>query len=108
MCKTIQRLAILFALLTATGCSSLTIKSPPCTPPPLPASSVSPCPMPEPIKGEQLTMGDLYLRYLESLQQQRECQQKQANLVALVKYRDQVCLDLQNQRQSTKWWEFWR
>ena len=96
---------ILSACCLTAACSSLTVKPPYCEPPPLPMSSVSACPIPEDLPDG--AMGTLYLAHLQNLQLWKECIRKFNHLVELVRYRDQVCKDLQNrlENESKKWWQ---
>ena len=96
---------ILCALFLLMGCSSLTVKEPVCEPPPIPASLLQACPLPEPLKDGKLET--LYLQMLADTGPWGECLRRQQSLVELVKYRDQVCAQFRNQNLSAKeWWQW--
>ena len=96
---------ILPALFLLMGCSSLTVKEPVCEPPPIPASLLQACPLPEPIKDGRLET--LYLQAIADTGPWGECLRRQQSLVELVKYRDQVCVQFRNQNPpANNWWQW--
>lgn len=96
---------ILLVLFLLMGCSQLTVREPVCEPPPIPASLLQACPLPEPIKDGRLET--LYLQAIADTGPWGECLRRQQSLVELVKYRDQVCARFRNQNPSPKeWWQW--
>ncbi len=99
---------ILCALCLTAACSSFEVRSPPYTPPSIPAEYLLPCPDPE--LPDQTTFSALYLNYLKNTGPWGACVRLHDQLVALVKYREQVLQSIQNQNQSPpkRWFEFWK
>ena len=97
--------AMLIACCLLSSCQTSTVREPVCEPPPIPASLLQACPLPEPIKDGRLET--LYLQALADTGPWGECLRRQQSLVELVKYRDQVCVQFRNQNLSAKeWWQW--
>lgn len=107
MCNAIRYLLILCVCSLTQACSFLTLRAPACDPPPIPSSLLLSCPNLHPLQDGKLAT--LYQQMLADADLYRECLRRHDQLVAVVKYRDQVCERIRSQSQSTKaWWEFWK
>ena len=105
MSRSIRCLLILCACFLTTACASLTVPAPETTLPPIPPELLQPCPAPPPLTDGKIAT--LYLQMLEDAGREWECISRQAQLAAVVKYREQVAANLRNQSQNKPWWKFW-
>jgi hypothetical protein len=106
MWRTLRYSAILFALSLLMGCNSLMVRGPELNLPPLPPEVMLPCQEPEPLPDGQLST--LYLQMLRDTGPWGECRRRQAQLVALVKYQQQVRDEYARSlpQQNKPWWKF--
>lgn len=100
--------AILLALPLTTACTSLSVRSPVCEPPPIPAELLQPCP--DPVLPTNGTFSEIYLLHMRNTGPWGQCIQMQAQLVATVKYQAQVCPHIRslNQSEDKAWYQFWK
>lgn len=97
--------ALLFVLLLA-GCQTITVKPPPCEPPPLPVEALVPCDPPEPIADGK--METLYLHSFVDAALIRDCRARFANLKAQIAYRDaklKECQQATTKPEEKPWWK---
>ena len=108
MLRTIRYSAILCACFLMQACGSLTVREPICEPPPIPSSLMEQCQTPSPLPDGKLAT--LYQQYLADVTGPwSDCVRLHDQLIAVVKYRDQVCQHIQSLNQSPPkpWWKFW-
>lgn len=105
MSRSIRCFLTLSACCLLPACSSLTVRAPACFPPPIPTHLMAPCPDLPPVTDGKLAT--LYQQMLEDAALYRMCQRLHDQMVAVVRYRDKVCDDLNRSQSSKPWWKFW-
>jgi hypothetical protein len=89
-----------------TGCSTVTVRAPPCEPPPLPPAVSADCPDLPPITDPSFSA--LFQQSLRDAVQYSKCRNDLRNYAALMAYRDSVCPKIQKQVQEDRpWWRLW-
>lgn len=109
MWQLMRLFAMCSAILALTSCaSSMTVRVQ-CEPPPLPTTVLQPCPLPEQLADSKMqTVTEALLDDRNPGGLWATCIRLHDQLIALVKYRDQVCPAIQNQNPSADkpWWKF--
>lgn len=108
MSRLIRYSAILSACFLLTCCSTLTVRAPPCDPPPIPAVLLQACPLPQPLSDGELKT--LYLQMLRDNGPWGECIRRHDSLIAVVQYRDAWCAKAAQDATAAAnraWWKFW-
>lgn len=100
-----MRAALVIALLAA-GCTTVTVRAPPCEPAPLPPAALEPCDLPAPIADGQLET--LYLQAFIDTALIKCWAKRFNNLKAQIAFRDAKLKECQAgaQAPAKSWWQF--
>ena len=91
----------------------MSVRAPELTLPPLPPEVLAPCQEPEPVAADRpdggLSLSGAYLLMLRDTAVAGECRRRQAQLVALIKYQQEVRDQYQKTllQSSKPWYQFW-
>ena len=109
MWRAMQCLLILSAASVLMACSSLQVRAPEFSLPPLPPEVLAPCAEPEPLPVREMTMAELYLTLLRDQAPWAECRRRLQQAAAMIRYQEQVRAEYQRtlSQSSRPWYQFW-
>jgi hypothetical protein len=101
-----MKLLTLPLVLLLGACTSLTVREPICSPPPIPAELLVPCE--EPTLPTDGTFAAVYENYVSNVVGPwARCLRKDDQLIAITRYREQVCDKIKaDNAPAAHWWNF--